>query len=135
MSSTTPEKFILSWVAQMNYPVVEVQLIRQGSDTIFNFEQDRFLWSIYDEEMNPIYTSPYGYQFIPFYLSINNNSTQCIFKSYTWQIYVKCKAGGIYNSTGDVNQHIQGSIDDVNLFLATTRGKYILMQSNNRIYL
>ena len=74
MSSTTPEKFILSWVAQMNYPVVEVQLIRQGSDTIFNIEQDRFLWSIYDEELNPIYTSPYKYYILSPFIWVNNNS-------------------------------------------------------------
>lgn len=61
MHSTTPEQFLLSWVLQMNYPVVEVQLIRQGADTVFNFEQDRFLLSIYDEENFPMYTSPYGY--------------------------------------------------------------------------
>ena len=47
-----------------------------------------------------------------------------IIKSYTWQIFIKCKAGGIFNDTGDESQHLQGSIDEVNLFLATTRGIY-----------
>ena len=62
MSSTTPEKFILSWIAQMNYPILEVQLVRQEANTVFNFEQDRFLLSVYVEEGNyPLYTSPYKY--------------------------------------------------------------------------
>ena len=58
MSSTTPEKFLLTWIAQMNYPVVEIQLQRQAGNTIFKFFQDRFLLTNYNEEVNPIYVSP-----------------------------------------------------------------------------
>jgi hypothetical protein len=63
MSSTTPEKFLLTWIAQMNYPVVEIQLVRKDGNTIFNFAQDRFLLTNYDEEVNPIYVSPFKYIF------------------------------------------------------------------------
>ena len=61
MNSTTPEKFLLTWIAQMNYPVVEIQLQRQAGNTIFKFFQDRFLLTNYNEEVNPIYVSPYKY--------------------------------------------------------------------------
>ena len=57
MSSTTPGAFLTTWVGQMNYPVVEVSLTRQGANTVFKFVQDRFLWTNYNEEDNPIYTS------------------------------------------------------------------------------
>jgi hypothetical protein len=59
MSSTTPEKFLLTWIAQMNYPVVEISLQRQAGNTIFKFAQDRFLLTNYNEEVNPIYVSPF----------------------------------------------------------------------------
>jgi hypothetical protein len=59
MSTTTVGAFLTTWIGQMNFPVVEVQLVRQGTNTVFNFAQDRFLWTIYNEEDNPIYTSEY----------------------------------------------------------------------------
>ena len=57
MSSTTVGAFLTTWIGQMNYPVVLVQLVRQGANTLFNFAQDRFLWTNYNEEDHPIYTS------------------------------------------------------------------------------
>jgi hypothetical protein len=35
---------------------------------------------------------------------------------------LKCKAGGIYNETGDEYQHIDGTIDEINVFMDKTTG-------------
>ncbi len=37
--------------------------------------------------------------------------------SHTWQIYLKCRAGGTFNETGDDQQHLQGTIVSYNFFL------------------
>ena len=44
------------------------------------------------------------------------------FYSYTWQILLRCKAGGIYNATGTETQHMQGTIDDITVFMDKTTG-------------
>ena len=63
MSSTTPEKFLLTWVLQMNYPLIKVELARNSTlnTTIFKFDQERFYLAIKDEEYLPEYISPYKY--------------------------------------------------------------------------
>jgi hypothetical protein len=68
MSSTTSEKFLLTWILQMNYPLISVELARNSSlnTTTFKFEQSRFYLAIEDEEYLPEYTSPYKYIYFIF---------------------------------------------------------------------
>lgn len=40
-----------TWLEQMNYPKVKVSLQRSSSDTIFNFEQSRFLYKEPDADV------------------------------------------------------------------------------------
>lgn len=84
------------WLKQMNYPIVKINIERSNGKTKINFQQNRFLLAE-DTNPNPIYVSPYG---------------------YTWQIYLKCTAGGTYNSDSSIeSQHIQGDEFNFNFFL------------------
>jgi aminopeptidase N len=58
---TTPEKFMDTWLQQMNFPEVDVALNRNPSQdsTTFTFTQDRFLLSIHEQDQTPSYISPF----------------------------------------------------------------------------
>jgi pyroglutamyl-peptidase II len=91
------------WLKQMNYPIVKIDIQRLSVEkkTKINFQQSRFLLAE-DTNPNPIYVSPYG---------------------YIWQIYLKCTAGGTFDSSNSSNesQHIDGETFDFNFFLDQTQ--------------
>ena len=43
-------------------------------------------------------------------------------RSYQWNIYLECKAGGTYSNTSGLNQHIDGTVDSFTLFLTGSNG-------------
>jgi hypothetical protein len=51
--------------------------------------------------------------------------------SHTWQIYLKCKAGGKFNETEGNQQHQEGSIDLYDFFLTKSNGNKQSLKINN----
>jgi hypothetical protein len=56
---TTPENYMASWLNQMNYPLVKVNLERAAGNTKFSFAQSRFLLTPFGDSPNPTYVSPF----------------------------------------------------------------------------
>ena len=60
VGKTTAEQFMDKWLKQKNYPQVEVLLDRNATKTNVKFMQSRFLITEFEEEITPIFVSPYG---------------------------------------------------------------------------
>jgi aminopeptidase N len=56
---TTPEKFMATWLQQMNYPKVDVSLTRTETASKITFTQSRFLITPFADGPNPTYVSPF----------------------------------------------------------------------------
>ena len=56
---TTPSKFMATWLLQMNYPKIDVDLKRTASSSEITFSQSRFLITPFADSPNPTYISPF----------------------------------------------------------------------------
>ena len=56
---TTPSDYMATWLLQMNYPKVEVNLVRTTGMTRISFAQSRFLLTPFADGLMPTYVSPF----------------------------------------------------------------------------
>jgi hypothetical protein len=56
---TTPSNFMATWLLQMNYPKVEINLTRTTNMTTISFKQLRFLLTPFADGLMPTYVSPF----------------------------------------------------------------------------
>ena len=56
---TTAADFMATWLRQMNYPKIDINLERFAPDTKISFSQSRFLLTPFADGPNPEYISPF----------------------------------------------------------------------------
>jgi hypothetical protein len=115
-----------NWLLQINYPEISVKLDNSGASmTRVNFRQARYLLN--EEEIPGIDTvSPFGYKWLIYCkltLKFFKVIKMCSIAKKYLKKKVQCKAGGTYNPTNGLNQHITGSTDEYNFYLTGEDGK------------
>ena len=71
VGKTTPSDFMATWLQQMNFPKVEVNLTRNPGNTRISFAQSRFLLTPFADGLMPTYISPFKLVIIFFKLNIS----------------------------------------------------------------
>lgn len=99
MAGVTVKEYMDTWLLQINYPEVEIDLDnnQDSSVSVVNFIQERFSLSIFNE--NELIDIPLVSPF-----------------NYTWKIYLQCYA------FGDTSNNLDGTLEPFNFYLGSKEG-------------